>query len=75
MLEKISPTTSKSQIVPRIVKLLVTFLILAYGSFQTTLRIVSGLRQLTVTRMFMQVIDDIVELVPEYIHFPQRVNE
>ncbi|XP_072254313.1 putative nuclease HARBI1 [Pyxicephalus adspersus] len=72
---KIEPKTRRSQAVPGMTRLLTTLYILGRGSFQTTSALVCGLSQPTVSRVFMQVINAIVDLVPSYIHFPDTAEE
>ncbi|CAI9615536.1 unnamed protein product, partial [Staurois parvus] len=73
--EKIVPTTQRSHAVPGMVKLLTTLYILGRESFQTTSGIVVGISQPTVSRVFMQVIDAILDLVPQFIYWPQNEDE
>ncbi|XP_040211663.1 putative nuclease HARBI1 [Rana temporaria] len=72
---KLQPTTARSQAVPGMVKLLASLYILGRGSFQTTSGIVLGISQPTVSRVFMQVINAILDLVPQFIHWPQTEEE
>lgn len=62
--DKLEPATSQSHAVPGMVKLLTTLYILGRGSFQTTSALLLGISQPTVSEVFMQVINAILELVP-----------
>ncbi|XP_040211674.1 putative nuclease HARBI1 [Rana temporaria] len=73
--DKLQPTTARSQAVPGMVKLLATLYILGHGSFQTTSGLILGISQPTVSRVFMQVINAILDLVPQFIHWPQTEDE
>ena len=73
--DKIAPTTQRSHAVPGLVRLLATLYILGRGSFQATSGSIMGISQATVSRVFMRVINAILDLVPLFIHWPQNEDE
>ena len=73
--DKIDPDTQRGHAVPGMARLLATLYILGRGSFQATSGSIMGISQPTVSRVFMLVINAIVDIVPNFIHWPQNENE
>ncbi|KAM5165242.1 putative nuclease HARBI1 [Mantella aurantiaca] len=73
--DTIKPTTQCCHAIPGKTRLLGALYILGSGSFQTTSAAISGYSQPSMSRVFIRVIDAIMQVAPRFVAFPQTEAE
>ncbi|KAM5140453.1 putative nuclease HARBI1 [Mantella aurantiaca] len=73
--DTIRPTTQRCHAILGKTRLLGALYILGCGSFQTTSAVICGYSQPSMSRVFMRVINAIVQVAPQFVAFPQTEAE